>query len=137
MQKWMLDGCDVDRISTPRLKLAIEDCRQANPSSDYIFVEDPFGRCRQEYRDIYNTVILLDTPIELCFDRILTRATIRGDSQASIDGYVVKYHAYLKSAYITSINKVKTDADVITNDCNNESDFYRLIELFEDSESSI
>ena len=55
----------------------------------FIVVEDPHGRERREFEELYDYIVLIDTPLEICLSRAIIRA-FAGEYFAKINGERVK-----------------------------------------------
>ncbi|HLZ09356.1 MAG TPA: hypothetical protein VKT80_12250 [Chloroflexota bacterium] len=95
---WIRDGAKPDEWKTPRLAVDLAALRQGQPilppdgaarreSARYIVIEEPFGRERQEMRDLIDLVAIVDLPLEVALARRIRRNIQSGlhDSAASIE----------------------------------------------------
>jgi uridine kinase len=117
MKNWFESGANVSLIKTPKLVCALSELR-ANNASRYIFVEEPFGKERDAISLLIDYVVLLDQPLELCLARILRRHTEQSGSNASqsITNFLDKYEDHLREIYITAVNQVRSNSDLIVHE---------------------
>lgn len=114
MKQWVLNGANAEDIKTPRIHEALLDLI-ASTKSEYIFVEEPFGRCRAPISDLIDKVVLLDMPLEICLARVISRsiAQSEGDSTRNINQYLLKYDEFLRDAYIKTNLQARGTSDLI------------------------
>ena len=74
MKCWLIKGADVSFIKTPKFVSALVSLL-SNNRSQYIFIEEPFGKERDAMLPLIDYVVLLDQPLELCLARIIRRHT--------------------------------------------------------------
>jgi uridine kinase len=60
-------------------------------------------------------VVLLDQPMELCLARIIKRHTEQpnSDSICSISNYLDKYEDHFREIYISAVNQVRNNSDLM------------------------
>jgi len=118
MALWLKQGCNTSLIHTPRFTEAIKKQKQSNIAGDFLFVEEPFGREREVMKSLVDKVILLDTPLNNCLERIIerTQAPHPDDkspkNQVQLSQYMKKYHAYLRDCYQQCIEQVRWNSDL-------------------------
>lgn len=112
MKIWFEQGADVSLIHTAEFTKAIYSQLSVFGHSQFIIIEEPFGRQRQSMLGLIDYVILLDLPLELCLARLLKR---KGQTQspAQISNYLLKYHGYFKDIYAECVAQVRADCDLI------------------------
>jgi len=114
MKHWFNNGANVSEIKTPKFVKALHELR-AKCNSEFIFVEEPFGRCRNSISLLIDYVVLLDTPMEVCLSRVIMRNIKHpnSDSLNSIARYLSMYDDHFREIYIESTNQVREDSDLI------------------------
>ncbi|NRA70887.1 MAG: hypothetical protein HRU24_07680 [Gammaproteobacteria bacterium] len=114
MKHWLKNGANVSEITTPKFVKALLNLT-ANANSDYVFIEEPFGRRRDSVSSLIDTVILLDQPMEVCLSRVMTRSIKKSssDSLIFIPKYLSMYDDYFREIYIETTNQVRIDSDMI------------------------
>jgi uridine kinase len=140
LDEWMRAGADPDQVRVPRLKedlLALLagasityplDNRLVNPA-EYILIEEPFGRERQEIAGHVDLVVYVDVPQDVCAVRVVQRALGMGgvDSEERIEtepkeelvkrlkaaAFWVTHYMRMRSAYIKVSSGVKQKADIV------------------------
>ena len=137
MKHWLKSGADVSVIKTPlfvdalkRLKATynrpsvcnenpnIERCNSEIYSSDFILIEEPFGRCRSSIAPLVDYVILLDVPMEVCLSRVIMRNINhpKADSLDAIPKYLSMYDDHLRGVYIAATDQVRAKCDLVIQD---------------------
>jgi uridine kinase len=117
MKVWHENGADVSLIQTPdfviSLTVLISSC-----SRSYIFIEEPFGKERDSMSALIDYVVLLDQPLELCLTRIIKRNVDKphSNSLSNISKFLDKYEAYLRNIYISAVEQVKNNSDLIVDE---------------------
>ena len=114
MKGWYEDGANVSLISTPDFVISLT----ALISSDngrYVFIEEPFGKERDSMSALIDYVVLLDQPLELCLTRIIKRHVDKPQSNSlnNIANFLDKYEEYLRDIYISTVEQVKGNSDLI------------------------
>ncbi|WP_281558148.1 AAA family ATPase [Thalassomonas sp. RHCl1] len=114
MKLWFKHGADVSEIKTPKFIDSLRHLK-AECDNEFIFIEEPFGRCRGSISSLVDYVILLDQPMEVCLSRVIMRHIKHpsGDPLNSIPGYLSMYDGYFREIYIESTNQVREDSDFI------------------------
>jgi uridine kinase len=142
LTQWMKEGYKADQIRVPRLKEDIVsllngdsiiypvDSKIVNPQ-DYILLEDPTGREREEVSEIVDLVIFIDVPQDVCVTRMIQRelkmdiwlseGTFRAEKKEylveqldSIASWIEQYQR-ARLMYITVSEVVKKNSDIIVN----------------------
>lgn len=138
--QWIQDGADPSGIRVPRLKDDLLSLLEGRPISDpltdkitepgdYILLEEPSGRQRQEIRDYIDLVIYLDVPQDICVTRLVQRlldrevweanGSFNGETQEDLarqlDAIATWIDHYQKTRlmYMSVSNTVKPNADVV------------------------
>ncbi len=114
MKLWFQNGADVSEIKTPKLENLLSGFKVENKSK-FVFIEEPFGRCRDSMSSLIDYVILLDMPMEVCLSRVIMRNINHSsnDSLISIPNYLAMYDAHLREIYIETTNLVRESSDFI------------------------
>jgi uridine kinase len=95
---WIRAGANPNDWKTPRFASDLTALRQGQPisppgnaiqlqSARYIVVEEPFGRERQEVREVIDLVAIIDLPLEVALARRMRRNIQAGlaDGEASVE----------------------------------------------------
>ena len=116
MKKWLLDGANISDIKTPRMDKALLNLVSSS-IAEFIFVEEPFGKCRAPISSLVDKVVLLDMPIDICLSRIISRNIAQSDEGAfkNISQYLVKYNEFLRDVYIETNIQTRGTSDLIIN----------------------
>ena len=140
IQQWMMDGADPSGIRVPRLKddlLALLRGESINyplgdkvvQPADYLLLEEPSGRERDEISELIDLVIYLDVPQDICVLRMIQRVldmetwmskgTFEQEAQEdlarqlnAVATWSTQYER-ARSMYMNVSNRVKTHADLI------------------------
>ncbi|MCF2860313.1 hypothetical protein L1286_22795 [Pseudoalteromonas sp. SMS1] len=117
MKNWFSEGGELALIQAPQLERALQHLRQQT-ESDYIFVEEPFGRCRPSIAPLIDYVVLINTPLELCLARVILRNIAHSTSNTvnSITQYLAQYESHLRDIYLHVSNEVKAQSDLVIQD---------------------
>jgi len=120
MKKWLQQGANVSAIKTPRMQDALEQLT-ATSDAPYVFVEEPFGRCRPPMSSLVDFVVLLDMPMEVCLSRMIMRNLNHpsSDSLTSIPRYLSMYDDYFREIYIKATDQVREASDLIITEIQN------------------
>lgn len=114
MKRWLDAGAKASDIKTPGFVNALFDLK-ADTKNGFIFIEEPFGRCRGSMSSLIDYVVLLDMPMEVCLSRVVMRNIKHPkiDSLNSIPSYLSVYNDHLREIYIETTNQVREDSDLI------------------------
>lgn len=118
MALWLEQGCNTSLIKTPRLTQAVKEFRCSAHSADFLFLEEPFGRERAVMTPLVDKVILLDTPLPVCLERVIARVNksatgLRSpQNQTQLTQYLEKYHRYLADIYQQCVAQVDNNSDL-------------------------
>jgi uridine kinase len=128
MKNWLIEGADLSLIQTPRFQIALKSLISTSHRR-FVFVEEPFGKEREEMSLLIDNVILLDQPMELCLSRIIKRHADRShvDAISSISNYLEKYEDHFREIYLTTACQVRSNADLVVNKIASINDTTRLI----------
>lgn len=113
MKLWFKNGSNVSEIKTPRLinqlNHLIESC-----TDEFIFIEEPFGKCRDSISPLIDLVVFLDMPMEVCLSRLIMRNINHSeiDSLKSIPKYLAMYDDHFRTIYIESSNQIRERCDL-------------------------
>ena len=140
MRQWMQDGADPSRIQVPKMKddlLSLLDGRSIKSplgdkivsSANYIILEEPSGRERQEIREYIDLVVYVDVPQDVCVTRVVQRVldmvvweakgTFAGESKEDLvrqlDAVAMWINHYQKTRamYMSGSSAVKQNADIL------------------------
>ena len=116
MKEWVLNGACVADIKTPLMEKALSELLNTS-KSEYVFVEEPFGKCRLPLSSSIDKAVLLDIPMDICLSRVISRNLTQacGDSTQQINQYLVKYNEFLRDAYIKTNSQTRLRSDLIIN----------------------
>jgi uridine kinase len=114
MKAWFKSGGNVSLIKTPKFVSSLKSIIEEN-SSRFIFIEEPFGKQRDSMSSLIDYVVLLDQPMELCLSRIIKRHTDHPNSNSLnlIARYLDKYEDHFREIYISGVNRVRNNSDLI------------------------
>jgi uridine kinase len=117
MKGWLEDGANVSLIKTPDFVTTLA-ALISNSSCRYIFIEEPFGKERDSMSALIDYVVLLDQPLELCLTRIIKRHVDKPhlNSLSNISNFLDKYEEYLRDIYISAVEQVKSNSDLIVDE---------------------
>ena len=117
MKNWLNNGANVSLIKTPKFVTSLESLISKNRNR-FIFIEEPFGKERDSMSSLIDYVVLLDQPMELCLSRIIKRHTEQSnsDSICAISNYLDKYEDHYRDIYISAVEQVRTNSDLIFNE---------------------
>tara|TARA_R110000737_G_scaffold350261_3_gene388732 strand:- start:965 stop:1516 length:552 start_codon:yes stop_codon:yes gene_type:complete len=117
MKAWLESGANVDLIKTPKFVTALQ-ALIADTRCRYIFIEEPFGRERNAMANLVDYVVLLDQPLALCLARIIKRHADFADSNSlNLSAtFLDKYHDHMRDIYISKVNQVSSNCDLIINE---------------------
>ncbi|OHU86672.1 MULTISPECIES: hypothetical protein [Pseudoalteromonas] len=117
MKSWLMNGANVSLIKTPKFVISLESLISKS-SSRFIFIEEPFGKERDAMSPLIDYVVLLDQPLELCLSRIIRRHTEQPSSNSicSISNYLDRYEDHFRDIYISAVQQVRNNADLIFNE---------------------
>lgn len=117
MKSWLNDGANLSAIKTPTFINAIQKLLDQG-KSDYIFIEEPFGKEREPMRDLVNYVVLLDQPLEICLARVVNRSINNplADSLTLLPKYLANYQDHFRDCYLQAVNQVRHNCDLIIED---------------------
>lgn len=114
MKLWFKNGANASMIKTPRLVTALRELKVLS-NNEFIFLEEPLGRCRAPISSLIDYVILLDMPMVVCLSRLVMRNIQNPniDSSNSLPKYLSMYDEFFRELYIESANQVRDDSDLI------------------------
>lgn len=140
MVQWIQDGANPRTIRVPKLKEdlltlldggSITDPKgnQIVSPGEYIFLEEPSGRLRDEIKDLVDFVVFIDVPQDVCVIRMVQRAidmhlwetkgTFRDEAQDGLARQLdavakwTSHYQRVRSMYINASNAVKSQADMV------------------------
>ena len=116
MKNWLGKGANVSDIKTPKLVDSLRNLILTS-NSQFVFIEEPFGRERDSIASLIDYVVLLDMPLEICLSRIIKRniENYGNDALAFIPNYLGKYEDHLRDVYLEAVNQVRQNSDLIIN----------------------
>ena len=140
IDQWIRAGADPNQVRVPRLKEDLLsllkgtsithplDNRTIN-SSEYILVEEPSGRERQEIAEYIDLVVYVDVPQDMCVVRVVQRAlgmtgpdferTVESESRQGLArrlkavAFWLAQYERMRSVYIEVSGIVKQKADIV------------------------
>jgi len=138
MKLWLDQGCNVSLLQTPRFTQAIIETKRSNSASRFLFIEEPFGRERDVMRPLVDKVILIDTPLPLCLERVIERAKERALSdklvntkspknEDQLNQYKDKYQSYLGDVYHQCVEQVRSNCELVLSGKKNIASSYEEI----------
>jgi uridine kinase len=140
IDQWMRAGADPNHVRVPRLKedllSLLEGTSITHPldnrtinSSEYILVEEPSGRERQEIAEYIDLVVYVDVPQDVCVVRVVQRAlgmtgsdferTVESESRQGLArrlkavAFWLAQYERMRSVYIGISGIVKQKADIV------------------------
>jgi uridine kinase len=123
MRCWLKDGADPAVIRTPRLVAALQqasaEASSRHDASQFLLLEEPFGRQRPEIAALLDKVVLLKVPQETCLSRVIQRNLAQNsaaDARVQIQNYLQRYDDYLQQAYQITVAQVAANCDLIITD---------------------
>ncbi|WP_448567688.1 hypothetical protein [Thalassotalea ganghwensis] len=115
MEAWFNDGADFNLFQTPKMLTTLQ--QRLTENHQYIFIDEPFGREREQMSHYIDEVVLLAPALELCLARLLARNLnkqkpnqIQRDHQ-HILAYLARYQAYLRDIYRYQVEKISLNCD--------------------------
>ena len=114
MKEWVLNGACASDIKTPLMEKALIELLETS-KSEYVFVEEPFGKSRLPLSSSIDKVVLLDIPMDICLSRVISRniAQSCGGPTQQINQYLAKYNEFLRDAYIKTNSQTRLKSDLI------------------------
>jgi len=111
MEAWFNQGANVSLIQTPRFTEAVVLAKNTENKGKYVFIEEPFGRQRNSLSHLIDYVILLDTPLDMCLERIINRK----NNHFNVSNYIKMYESYFKNIYAHTVEYVRINCDYVFN----------------------
>lgn len=120
MYAWLEEGANADQIITPDLVNAVLFAIH-HTQKPFIFLEEPFGKNRNEISSFINYSIFLNTPLEICLSRVIKRHMKQNADSAleEIHDYLARYDLYLRDCYQTTNEKVRLNSDLVLTNIDN------------------
>lgn len=117
MKDWYDDGANVSLICTPDFANSLTALISSS-TRRYIFIEEPFGKERDSMSALIDYVVLLDQPLELCLTRIIKRHVDKPQTNSlnHIANFLEKHEQYLRDIYISTVEQVKNNSDLIVDE---------------------
>jgi len=140
IKQWIEDGANPEQIRIPKLKDDLHTLLKGSSITDpfnqktitpseYIILEEPSGRERNEIKEFIDLVVYIDVPQDICVLRLIERVinmdawknggTFEGESRESlvkqlnaVASWITHYKRF-RSMYIVGSSKVKAKADFI------------------------
>ena len=114
MKTWLHKGANLSELKTPGFITALETMKLDN-AYPYVFIEEPFARCRTSIAPYIDVVVFLDTPLEICLSRVIKRNinTPNDDSANQVLNYLAKYDDHLRDIYIETAGQAKSTSDLV------------------------
>ncbi|WP_098441681.1 hypothetical protein [Bacillus sp. es.034] len=124
MIEWIENGCTPDEWDlTPLIqdikKLLVEPL-------DYIILDFPFAYLHNETRDFIDYAVFIDTPLDIALARRIIR-DYQNCSSREIHVDLENYMLRGKSGYISMLNSVKPNSDLIVDGMLSESEIVNCI----------
>jgi uridine kinase len=140
MHQWIQDGADPSRIQVPKLKEDLFSLLKGRSikyplgdkivsSADYIILEKPSGRERQEIREYIDLVVYIDVPQDVCVTRLIQRVldmvawdakgTFAGESKEDLVRQLdaaamwIDHYQKTRAVYMSGSSAVKQIADIL------------------------
>ncbi|OGO67233.1 MAG: hypothetical protein A2Z49_12625 [Chloroflexi bacterium RBG_19FT_COMBO_56_12] len=140
MRQWIQDGADPSGIRVPKLKedlLSLLNGRSIKyplgdkivSSADYIILEEPSGRERQEIREYIDLVLYVDVPQDVCVTRLVQRVldmevweekgTFADESKEDLVRQLdavamwITHYQKIRAMYLSGSSAVRQNADVL------------------------
>jgi len=142
MNQWMMDGADPNQVKVPRLKEDLLSLLKGIPITDplngkivapseYILLEEPSGRERDEIRAYVDWVVYIDVPQDVCVTRLVERlidmdvwnvkGSFEGETKEdlvrqlnAVASWITHYHR-ARSIYMAGSRLVQQKADIVVN----------------------
>lgn len=141
-EQWMKDGFDPSEIKVPRLKNDVTALlkKQSIPHpatgeevriSNYLILEEPTGRERNEIRKLVDVVVYIDLPQDMCVIRMIKRVidmklwdskgTFKDEPLEKVSEQLdrvanwVDHYQKARPMYLKVSKRVKNQADMIVN----------------------
>ncbi|MBE1299580.1 MAG: hypothetical protein GJ680_06700 [Alteromonadaceae bacterium] len=120
MRVWLQDGANANQIKTPDLVNAVLFAIHHTQKA-FIFLEEPFGKNRNEISSFIDYSILLDTPLEICLSRVIKRHMTQNAESAleGINDYLARYDLLLRDCYQTTNEKARLNSDLVLTNSDN------------------
>ncbi|NHJ49477.1 MAG: hypothetical protein FK733_16930 [Asgard group archaeon] len=135
VQQWIKDGADAALIKNQRMLTDIKKLiaresvvnplteEKINPA-EYILVEDPVGKLREEFAQLYDFLVFLEIPQDISLARLIKRMIIETDMKEEssddlnklvnrISKFLDIYIDFQRDMYKIVSDKVKLNADLI------------------------
>lgn len=126
------DPIDLNEVQSPHFDRDIMKLKKGEkvtdpwerelPPSEYIVVEEPFGRLRREIGNVLDFVVFVDTPLNICLARRVLRdlrveyATVDSSEKVKIvEDFLASYINGLGNGYQLISDRVGTTADLTVN----------------------
>ncbi|WP_338294850.1 AAA family ATPase [Planctobacterium marinum] len=114
MKAWLHQGANLSELKTPGFVKALKAIKQDN-AYPYVFIEEPFARCRESIAVFIDVAVFLDTPLEVCLSRVIQRnfEHANGDSATQVLTYLTNYDDHLREIYIETAAQAKSTSDFV------------------------
>jgi uridine kinase len=135
IEQWIKDGADASEIKNQRMLTDIQKliARESavNPlteekikPAEYILVEDPAGKLRDEFAQLYDFLVFIEIPQDISLARLIKRmineTDIKEDNSADYNKLIIRiskfldiYLSFQREMYLIICNKVKPSADLL------------------------
>ncbi|MEI2665787.1 hypothetical protein [Rossellomorea sp. LJF3] len=124
MIEWIENGCSPDEWDLTPL---IRDMNKLlDKPLDYIILDFPFAYLHSETRDFIDYAVFIDTPLDIA----LARRILRDYQNCSSKEILVDFENYMlrgKAGYISMLNSVKPNSDLIVDGMLSESEIVNNI----------
>jgi uridine kinase len=137
IQQWIKDGADASLIKNQRMLTDIQKLiakeSVVNPltekkiiPTEYLFVEDPAGKLREEFAQLYDFLVFLEIPQDVSLARLIKRmindAYIKDENSINYSKLVIRISKFLdiyldfqRDMYQKVCDNVKPNADLLLN----------------------
>ncbi|UFZ08164.1 hypothetical protein LQG66_18550 [Bradyrhizobium ontarionense] len=129
IRAWIDAGADPDEIKTPVMAVDLRNLISGKPvqppnggsivhPANYIMIEEPFGRARQELAGLIDLTVYIDVPPEVALARRIVREIASPQKQAAqlvgeIEGQLLAFLAIGRDAYLAAARAARDSADLL------------------------
>ena len=114
MKVWLHRGANLSELKTTGFITALETIKLDN-AYPYVFIEEPFARCRDSIATLIDVAVFLDTSMEICLSRTIQRNLNNPDvdSANQVLTYLARYDDHLRDVYIETAAQAKSTSDFV------------------------